>query len=167
MSPVVFFLFSHAQIMWVRKSGNIPHCRDSVCPCWGPCRLQNSSLWQLEDMIRGTSGATSSGSLMKIVRRWLATMRCWLLCLGGLGASWSLQGLCWWVKILAWLVQLLSGLVRGISALWPCRGFHCGTCECLWATLPVSCTVFMVPPLDYKMFYRLTTSGATIVVSNM
>ena len=64
MSPAIFFLFSHAQIMQVRKPGNIPHCQtsgDSICPCWGPCRLQNSSLGQLENMIRATSGATSPG----------------------------------------------------------------------------------------------------------
>ena len=29
-------LFSHAQIMWVRKPGNILHCQtsgDTICPC--------------------------------------------------------------------------------------------------------------------------------------
>ena len=49
--------------------------------------LQNRSLGQLEDIIRATSGATSPGSLMKIVRRWLATMGRRLLCLAGLGAG--------------------------------------------------------------------------------
>ena len=61
-SPAVFFLFSHAQIMLGRKLGNIPHCQtswDSICPWWGPHRLQNSGLGQLVDtiMIRATSGA--------------------------------------------------------------------------------------------------------------
>ena len=62
-SPAICFMFSHAQIMLGRKLGNIPHCQtssgDSICPCWGPHRLQNSSLGQLEDMIRAiaTSGA--------------------------------------------------------------------------------------------------------------
>ena len=54
-SSAVFFLFSHAQIMRARKLGNIPHCQtsgDSICPCWSPPRLQNSSLGQLEDMIK-------------------------------------------------------------------------------------------------------------------
>jgi len=54
-SPAIFFLFSHAQIIRARKPGKMPHCQtsgDSICPCWGPCRLQNSSLGQLENMIR-------------------------------------------------------------------------------------------------------------------
>ena len=38
--------------------------------------------------------------------------------------------------------QLLSGLVRGMSALGPRGGLHCGTCDSLRVTLPVSCTVY-------------------------
>ena len=80
---------------------------------------------------------------MKIVRRWLATMECRLLCSAGLGAvladdykyshGWRLS------------TQLLAGLVQGMSALGPRGGLHCGTREYLQATLPVSCIeVFML-----------------------
>ena len=50
------FVYSHAQMMWARKPSSWPHCQtrgDSIRPaCQGPCRSQNRSLRQLEDMIR-------------------------------------------------------------------------------------------------------------------
>ena len=134
-SPGIF-LFSHAQIMRARKPGSWPHCQnsgDSIRPCRGPRRLQNRSLRQFEDMIRATSGATSPD---EIVGRWLQ----WAAgCCARLARCEFI--LAWQVKKLAWLVVIHAVTHRYCAGNLPRRGFHCGTCEYVRATLPVSCTV--------------------------
>ena len=100
------FVYSHAQIMQAWKPGSWPHCQtsgDSIRSCRGPCRLQNRSLRQLEDMIRATCGATSPGSLIKVVGRrlqWAVGCCAWLArCEFILGMT---------LKKLAWLVVIHS-----------------------------------------------------------
>jgi len=95
---------------------------------------------------------------MKIVRRWLATMECRLLCSAGLGAGWSSLGPCWRLKILAWLVVIHAVTRRscaGHLSIGASRGFHYGTREYQRATLPVSCTVFL-----FFLLLRLYSTSA-------